>query len=319
MEPGSRIKLFWRAVLLLAIVICCAQFIRPALPNPPVTADLQAPDDVKSVLKTSCYNCHSNETKLSWFDRPVPAIWLVSRDVKSARARLNFSDFGKLPPAQQKGFVFEAISQIELGAMPPTQYERLHHESAVTPEQLATLKKYALSLVPDKTATAEEVKAADDEYAHWIASGNAAATKVSPAPNGMAFLPDYKNWRAISSTQRGDNYTLRQILGNDIAIKAVAENHINPWPDGAAFAKLAWLEQTDEMGMVKTGKFVQVEFMVRDRQKYATTLGWGFARWRGTDLKPYGKDANFAGECVGCHRPLVNSNYVFTQPLGAQR
>ena len=208
---------------------------------------------------------------------------------------------------------------VGLGAMPPTQYERLHHESAVTPEQLATLKKYALSLVPDKTATAEEVKAADDEYAHWIASGNAAATNVSPAPNGMAFLPDYKNWRAISSTQRGDNYTLRQILGNDIAIKAVAENHINPWPDGAAFAKLAWLEQTDEKGMVKTGKFVQVEFMVRDSQKYATTLGWGFARWRGTDLKPYGKDANFAGECVGCHRPLVNSNYVFTQPLGAQR
>jgi hypothetical protein len=70
---------------------------------------------------------------------------------------------------------------------------------------------------------------------------------------------------------------------------------------------------------VKTGKFVQVEFMVRDRQKYVTTLGWGFARWRGTDLKPYGKDGNFAGECVGCHRPLVNSNYVFTQPLGAQR
>jgi hypothetical protein len=326
-------------LLILAVGFLCAQFIRPQLTNPPVTADLQAPEEVKTILKTSCYNCHSNETKLSWFDKPVPAIWLVARDVQDARARLNFSEFGKLSAGQQNEFLFEAISQVELGAMPLPQYEKLHPESAITPEQLATLKKYAASLVGEKTVTADEIKDADDEYAKWIQNGNATATSVASAPNGFAFLPDYKNWKAISSTERQDNYTLRQILGNDVAVRAIAENHINPWPDGAAFAKVAWLERRDEKGeprefshaefvlrdsqkyekgVIKPGKFFQVEFMLRDSQKYATTLGWGFGRWRGTDLKPYGKDANFTSECVGCHAALTNSNYVYTKPIGGQ-
>ncbi len=127
---------------------------------------------------------------------------------------------------------------------------------------------------------------------------------VAPAPNGIAFLPEYKDWKAISSTERFDNHTMRVILGNDAAVKAIAENHINPWPDGTAFAKVAWLQQPDEKGLVRTGAFFQVEFMIRDSEKYAGTKGWGWARWRGADLKPYGKDATFAKECIGCHDPL---------------
>ena len=308
-----------RNVLWLAVVLgagfVAMQFVRPRLSNPPVTADLQAPAEVKAILKTSCYNCHSNETKLSWFAEPVPAIWLVASDVREARAHLNFSELGKLPAGQQKGFLFEAVSQIELGAMPLPQYEWLHPESGVTAEQLAALKTYLVALSPEKIATQEEIKSADEEYAKWVAGGDARTAEVSPAPNGLTFLPGYKNWRAISSTERFDNYTMRQILGNDVAVQAIAESRLDPWPDGTAFAKVAWLEQADENGAIKPGKFFQVEFMVRDSRKYAATLGWGFGRWRGTDLKPYGKDATFAKECVGCHRPLTKTNYVFTMTI----
>ena len=34
-----------------------------------------------------------------------------------------------------------------------------------------------------------------------------------------------------------------------------------------------------------------------------------------TGLKPYGADAGFSAECVGCHAPLRDSDYVFTMPL----
>jgi hypothetical protein len=59
--------------------------------------------------------------------------------------------------------------------------------------------------------------------------------------------------------------------------------------------------------------------MIRDSQKYASTKNWGFARWRGADLAPYGKDANFAEECVGCHSPVRDSDYVFTTPFRGQQ
>jgi hypothetical protein len=68
-------------------------------------------------------------------------------------------------------------------------------------------------------------------------------------------------------------------------------------------------------GGLQTGKFIQVEFMVKDAKKYASTAGWGWGRWRGMDLKPYGKDAHFTDECVGCHTPVKGNDYVYTQPV----
>lgn len=317
MQPRFKTLRWIAAVLFVGFV--GMQFIRPELNNPPVTADLQVPPHVKEILKRSCYNCHSNETRLSWFDEPSPAYWMVARDVREARKHLNFSEIGKLPAGQQKAALFESVSQIELGAMPLPAYKRVHTESGITPEDLATLKEYLNPAAPpNEAAGADEISAADKQYDSWVQAGGA-APEVAPAPNGIAFIPDYKNWRAISSTERFDNHTMREILGNDVAIKAIAENHIDPWPDGTSFAKVAWFEQPDEKGLVRTGAFFQVEFMVRDSRKYARTLGWGWARWRGADLKPYGKDQNFTSECVGCHSPLRGTDYVFTAPIRGQQ
>jgi hypothetical protein len=317
-SPRFPLRPFVWIAALLAIAFVGLQFVRPGLTNPPVTADLQAPAEVKQILRTSCYGCHSNETSLPWFDQIVPAYWIAARDVKEGRKHLNFSEIGNLPVGQQKAALFESVSQIELGAMPIPAYKRVHPESVVTPEQLAVLKKYLTPAKLNQAASAAEITTADAQYDKWIQEGSAAPTVV-PAPNGIAFLPDYKNWKAISSTERFDNHTMRQILGNDVAVKAIAENHINPWPDGTAFAKVAWFQQEDEKGLVRPGAFFQVEFMMRDSQKYAATLGWGWARWRGADLKPYGKDAAFTNECVSCHLPLRNTNYVFTLPIRGQQ
>jgi hypothetical protein len=210
----------------LSLAFLALQFVRPSLPNSLATAELQAPEDVKQILKNSCYNCHSNETKLWWFDQPVPAYWLVVRDVKTARQRLNFSEIGKLPPAQQQAALFESVSQIELGAMPTGPYRRLHPDSVVTAEQLSTLKRY-LAAASAAAPPAPQNISGDEQYAKWISAGTSAANPA-PAPNGIAFPPEYKTWRVISSTDRFDNHTMREILGNAIAVQAIADNHINP-------------------------------------------------------------------------------------------
>ena len=316
-QSWSRIsRLTVKLVLFLGVFFVALQFVRPALPNPPVAADLEAPPEVKQILRTSCYNCHSNQSHLSWFDWPAPAYWIVARDVKLARQPLNFSEIDKLPTGQQQGALFESLSQIELGAVPLPNYKRLHPESALSDAQIAVLKNYLHSFTAPKTASPAEIAAADDQFNRWIASSGA-PPPVSAAPNGISFLPDYKTWTSISSTERADNHTLRLILGNSIAIHAIAANRINPWPDGTAFAKVAWLaqEQDSEPGLVRSGAFYQVEFMIKDSHKYTATQGWGWARWRGANLAPYGKDANFASECVSCHKPVAYADYVFTFPI----
>ncbi|GGA95038.1 cytochrome P460 family protein [Puia dinghuensis] len=332
------VRPFWkkvRIILLICLAIFIAiQLIRPPLDHPPVTADLQAPPEVKAILKRACYDCHSNETRLAWFDQPAPAYWFVVSDVKEGREALNFSRFDSLPKAQQAAKLFECIMQVEQGGMPLAQYTALHHGRVISAGELAVLKQYALSLGYHPTVDTSRRRAAAEQYAQWVASAGAAkgtggggadaagvkvdAAAVKDEYNGIGYvsLAGFANWRAVSTTERYDNGTLRLILANDVAVKAIREGHGYPWPDGAVFAKVAWDQLPDSSGEIHAGAFKQVEFMVRDHQLFSSSFGWGWARWvGGLALKPYGKDASFVSECVNCHRPLGKTDHTFTFPL----
>lgn len=149
-----------------------------------------------------------------------------------------------------------------------------------------------------------------------IATPLMAADKPAPAPNGITLPQGYKDWRVIAPSYRTDKKHIRVILGNDIAVQAARSGQTRPWPDGAVLAKLAWKEKTDAAWptAIVPADFVQAEFMLKDSKKYAATGGWGYARWIGMDQKPYGKDANFAQECVACHTAVKNNDWVFTHP-----
>jgi hypothetical protein len=298
----------------LVLLFLGLQLTSPTLTNPPVVADLVAPAAVKSILVTACYDCHSNQTRLRWFDRVAPAAWLVARDVRVGREHLNFSDVGALPLRKQRALLYEALNQVELGAMPPRAYRRVHPGSILTAAQREVLEHYLHGPEPATPATPAQLASATEQYLAWLANG---PTKplIPPAPNGIGFMPEYENWRVISSTDRFDDHRFRVILGNDVAARAALANQIKPWPDGSILAKVSWDELADADGSVRIGEFRQVAFMVKDRHKYATTQGWGYAQWMGTKLEPYGKSASFARECTGCHEPMRANDFVFTVPV----
>jgi Haem-binding domain/Cytochrome P460 len=306
-------RMRWTTLAVIVGIGLGCQFVRPGLVNPPVVAELNVPADVKQIFTTSCYNCHSNETRLSWFDEIVPAYWLVAKDVKNARRHLNFSEVQHVQGSAQQDLLFEIANQIQAGIMPPRSYVLLHPEAKITPEKLQLLKNF---LDPYRARTASSVtqfSTATDEYERWIAGRP--AEDVRPAPNGIAFIPEYKDWRVVGSSERFDNQTVRLVLGNEAAIKAIETNDINPWPDGAILAKVAWDRLVDESGSGQPGQFKQVEFMIKDSRRFASSLGWGFARWRGVNLQPFGNDAGFVQGCVDCHTPMRERDFVFTDPV----
>jgi cytochrome c553 len=198
--------------------------------------------------------------------------------------------------------------------MPFSQYTTFHTGARVSDEDIKVLRKYLASLAPPKLADSAVIRSASDQYAKWIATASP-RPEVKPEPNGFAFMPDYSDWEAISSTDRWDNGTMRVIMGNPVAVRAIREGHVNPWPDGTAFAKVAWKSLLRPTGEITPGQFLQVEFMLKDKEKYAATGGWGWGRWKGDDLKPYGKDASFATECTGCHQPMRSNDLVFSMPV----
>ncbi|WP_125931840.1 cytochrome P460 family protein [Thiosocius teredinicola] len=144
-----------------------------------------------------------------------------------------------------------------------------------------------------------------------------ATLAAEPAANGLLMPEDYKDWRVISSSHRTDHKSLRVILGNDIAVKAAREGNTNPWPDGAILGKVVWKEKVDPhwAAAIVPGDFSHAEFMYKDSKKWAANDGWGYARWVGTELKPYGNDATAAqAECIACHTPVKDRDWVFTTP-----
>jgi len=141
----------------------------------------------------------------------------------------------------------------------------------------------------------------------------ASAAAVPVAPNGISLFEDYRSWQVVAPSYREDKQHIRVILGNQLAVKAMRDN-VRPLPDGAVLAKVAWTIRKHPSFPAATvpDAFVQVEFMVKNSMTYKETGGWGFARFVGSDYKPYGKDAGFVQECFGCHLPVKGNDYLFT-------
>lgn len=312
--------LIWRFAIGGAGLFALAQFIHPVIPTEPARAEVDVPSDVKRILEKSCFSCHSDERRLAWFDRLVPGYWIVRDDILTARSHLDFSTLGAAPAAVQRAKLFEALNMIQLGVMPLRSFTALHPSAKVTAEELATLKAFVApwgvlpSLSIDANGNEEPLSGN-----HHVQTTSFSLTVVEPERNGLGFDSSLENWGLLSTTDRGDNNTFRFVLGNDIAVKAAQTGNISPWPDGTRFAKIAWEQTLGPDGLIHPGRFVQVELMAKDARRYKDTDGWGWGRWRGLALKPYGENAHFVDECTGCHMPMRGNDDVYTLPFTAAR
>jgi len=143
------------------------------------------------------------------------------------------------------------------------------------------------------------------------ADEEAAPTFVTQIP------PSYRDWTLISvAHEEGNLHSLGAILGNDVAIKAYREGKL-PFPDGTIIAALHFQHVPSEENNRVFGRsqsFVagsptNVQFMVKDSTKYASTGGWGFAHFK--DGKP--GDEALLKTCFPCHAQAKASDLVFTR------
>lgn len=128
-------------VIALFGVFLALQFVPVDRSNPPVVSDLEAPVEVKSILKRSCYDCHSNEVNWPWYSYVAPVSWLVAYDVKEGREELNFSEWNRY--ANDSDMKEEIVEEVAEGEMPLGIYLAIHRDAAVSSSELATLRQWA--------------------------------------------------------------------------------------------------------------------------------------------------------------------------------
>ena len=96
---------------------------------------VSAPDDIAYIIKTTCYDCHSNETKFPWYTNVAPVSWWVKDHIDHGREELNFSLWGDFPKRRQAHKMEECYEEVEERLMPLKSYTWAHSEARLTPEQ----------------------------------------------------------------------------------------------------------------------------------------------------------------------------------------
>jgi len=132
--------------IIVAIILVIIQLIKVDT-TPHITAQanskkLNAPQEVITILKRSCYDCHSHESVLPWYGKVAPMSWVVGNHINDGRKVLNFSTFYTLPKAKQKE-MFERIEQSIVIRMPLPSYTWIHRDAVLTPREKKLLQKWS--------------------------------------------------------------------------------------------------------------------------------------------------------------------------------
>jgi len=110
---------------------------------------IQAPEEIITMFKTSCYDCHSYETKIPWYGNVAPMSWEVRSHIKQGRSWLNFQKWGSYDE-EKKQKLYKGIAKSISLSMPIPMYLSLHEEAKLTRVQRESIRKWAQSNIKEE-------------------------------------------------------------------------------------------------------------------------------------------------------------------------
>ena len=105
-----------------------------------------APEDVRTLLKTACYDCHSNSTNYPWYSNIAPISWWIKRHSRRGAFKINYSEWSSYDEAEIITKKKESAEIIKKGWMPIGSYKLMHPDARLTDEQRETLANWFLAV-----------------------------------------------------------------------------------------------------------------------------------------------------------------------------
>lgn len=99
----------------------------------------QSRPEVASILKTSCYDCHSNQPVYPWYTNIAPLSWWIKNHINEGSEHLNFSEWGTYKLKRKDHKLEECVEMIEEGEMPMTSYTLIHGNAKLNDTQKTLL------------------------------------------------------------------------------------------------------------------------------------------------------------------------------------
>jgi len=138
--------------LILLGVFVVMQFFRITKTNVPVVAsndfiEITNPSpEVKEILKSACYDCHSNESRYPWYSEVAPVSWWLQHHIDEGKEHLNFSIWGTYSEKRADHKLEECAEEVEEGEMPLNSYTWTHSDARLTAEQKELMEDFFNSL-----------------------------------------------------------------------------------------------------------------------------------------------------------------------------
>lgn len=138
-----------KILLALLIVLIAIQFIQPAhntngrAMQGDITKHFSVPADVQNILKTSCYDCHSNNTNYPWYANIQPLGSLLAKHIKDGKAELNFDEFGSYSKRRQASKFKAIANNVKDGSMPLSSYTLMHKDARLSKDNKELLIEWA--------------------------------------------------------------------------------------------------------------------------------------------------------------------------------
>ena len=117
------------------------QFVAIERTNPVGAGGPDVSGDLQWALRRACYDCHSNETRWPVWAYVAPFSWLVVRDVATARAILNFSEWTAYEPGHRVALRSLVGPATATHRMPLWYYLPLHPDSSLSESELDALSE----------------------------------------------------------------------------------------------------------------------------------------------------------------------------------
>ena len=125
-------------IIIVIAIFALMQVIRIDTVNPEIVPEkdflqlTQAPPEIASIMTTSCYDCHSNQTKYPWYAQIAPGSWFMKKHINEGREHLNFSTWTDYTAEKQNSKKEKIVEEVEEMGMPLTSYTLIHADAKLT-------------------------------------------------------------------------------------------------------------------------------------------------------------------------------------------
>ncbi|GAC1314040.1 MAG: heme-binding domain-containing protein [Mucilaginibacter sp.] len=107
-----------------------------------ITKLYPVPGNVQSILKKSCYDCHSNRTNYPWYAQIQPFRFMLDSHIRQGKDALNFDAFGTYSSRKQRSKLRAIGESLDEGSMPLSSYTLIHRKAALSKEDKALLMNW---------------------------------------------------------------------------------------------------------------------------------------------------------------------------------